>query len=106
MHDESVYSDPFAFKPERFLRKDLGGLEEPDPVPTVFGWGRRICPGMHLAEASLWIYAAHILAVMDVVPAKNTRGEDVLPREEPTPGIIKCVFPPYAPARLSRYPEC
>ena len=91
MHDEAVYNSPFEFKPERFLPKSLGGLEEPDPVPTVFGWGRRVCPGMHLAEASLWIYAANILAVMNVVPVKKERGEEVRPQEEGTEGIIKCV---------------
>ena len=92
MHDENVYTSPLTFMPERYLPKTAGGLEEPDPVPTVFGWGRRICPGMHLAEASLWIYAANLLAAMDIRPVKNEKGEDLLPREEGSLGVIKCVM--------------
>lgn len=89
MHDPAVYSDPFAFKPERFLPISQGGLGEPDPVPTVFGFGRRICPGMHLAAASVWIYAACTLAAFQVVPMKNEKGEEVLPVPETGPSIIR-----------------
>ncbi|KAI0035654.1 cytochrome P450 [Vararia minispora EC-137] len=79
LHDENLYSDPFDFKPERFLSREDGGLEEPDSTAIVFGYGRRICPGMHLAEGSLLIYTARILAVLDISPAKDDKGEDILP---------------------------
>jgi len=36
-HDPKVYSDPFAFKPERFL----GAIPEQDPRVYGFGFGRR-----------------------------------------------------------------
>jgi len=36
-HDPKVYSDPFTFKPERFL----GPTPEQDPREYVFGFGRR-----------------------------------------------------------------
>ena len=84
MHDPSTYTSPHTFTPERFLSPH----PEPDPVPTVFGWGRRICPGLHLAEASLWIYAASLLATMTIRPVKDEKGAEVLPKEEFTPGII------------------
>ena len=89
MHNEEIYSDPFAFKPERFLSKEAGGLGEPDCVPTVFGYGRRICPGMHLAEASLWIYIATIVALFNITPSRDECGNEVLPRIETGPGIIR-----------------
>lgn len=89
LHDEGVYSDPYLFKPERFLPVDLGGLGEPDCVPTIFGYGRRICPGRYLAEAGLWTYAANILAVLDISPVKNELGNEVLPRPESGPDIIR-----------------
>ena len=40
-HDPQKYHDPFAFKPERFLKAD--GTLDPDALePTqVFGFGRR-----------------------------------------------------------------
>ncbi|PIL34529.1 cytochrome P450 [Ganoderma sinense ZZ0214-1] len=88
MHDEAVYSDPLTFKPERFLPRSAGGLGEPDCAPAVFGYGRRICPGMHLAEASLWMYAARILAVLDIKPVRGEDGMEVPPREEPGAGVI------------------
>jgi cytochrome P450 len=40
LHDESVYADPFRFRPERYLPKDQGGNGEPLPVGN-FGFGRR-----------------------------------------------------------------
>ena len=91
MHDETVYSDPHCFKPERFLPQSVGGLGEPDCSPTVFGYGRRICPGMHLAESSLWIYAARILAVLDIRPMRDESGDTILPVAEAGPGIIRYV---------------
>ncbi|KAF8073649.1 cytochrome P450 [Lyophyllum atratum] len=51
--DESLYADPFTFDPTRFLPKPEG-REEP-PSGATWGFGRRICPGRHVAEASLWI---------------------------------------------------
>ena len=38
-HDESVYSDPFAFKPERFFDKN-GGLDDDDRI-LAYGFGLR-----------------------------------------------------------------
>ncbi|EJF60322.1 cytochrome P450, partial [Dichomitus squalens LYAD-421 SS1] len=93
MHDETIYSDPFTFKPERFLPKAAGGLGEPDCVPTVFGYGRRICPGMHLAESSLWMYAACMLAVLDIAPVRDESGKETPPNAEAGPGIISIPKP-------------
>ncbi|TCD70009.1 hypothetical protein EIP91_005259 [Steccherinum ochraceum] len=93
MHDPTVYSDPYEFKPERFLPVEQGGLGEPDPTPTIFGFGRRICPGMHLATASVWIYSACILASFNIKPVKNERGEDVMPVAETGPEMIRMPKP-------------
>ena len=43
MHDETLYPDPFAFRPERFLTAD-GQLDTSvvDPETLAFGFGRRI----------------------------------------------------------------
>jgi cytochrome P450 len=42
-HDPSVYPDPMAFRPERFLETPTH-KPEPDPRNFIFGYGRRICP--------------------------------------------------------------
>lgn len=91
MHDESVYHTPYEFKPERFLPEDQGGCSEPDCAPVIFGYGRRICPGMHLADAGLFIYAARILAVFSIQPLKDASGKPVPPSLEKGPEMIRCV---------------
>ena len=37
LHDESTYTDPGVFRPERFV----GDTPEPDPQNVCFGFGRR-----------------------------------------------------------------
>lgn len=56
MHENpDVYDDPEVFKPERFMMntKRMGAaanakIEDRDHFG--FGWGRRICPGIHLVS--------------------------------------------------------
>jgi cytochrome P450 len=64
-HDESIYPDPDAFKPERFLNADV------DSNQIIFGYGRRICPGMNLADLSIWISVAMTLSVFDISEVKG-----------------------------------
>ncbi|KIJ66689.1 hypothetical protein HYDPIDRAFT_85510 [Hydnomerulius pinastri MD-312] len=59
-HDETRYPEPFAFNPGRFF-KDTGVLND-DTVSYTFGFGRRICIGRHLADASMWSAIADLLA--------------------------------------------
>ena len=89
MHDKAVYSGPFTFKPEHFLPPSAGGFGEPDCAPAVFGYGWRICPDMHLAEASLWVYAARMLAVLNIKCARDENGKEVPPCAESSGGVIK-----------------
>ncbi|KAF7330077.1 Cytochrome P450 [Mycena kentingensis (nom. inval.)] len=61
LHDETVYSNPDAFNPDRFL----GDTPEPDP-DAAFGFGRRACPGQHLAKSIIFLSIARILAVFEI----------------------------------------
>jgi len=75
--DESVYKDPFTFDPARFLPAPEGRAE---PYPNgPFGFGRRICPGRHLADESLWIAFATVLATMSVSKAVGEDGQEIIP---------------------------
>ncbi|KAJ7797814.1 cytochrome P450, partial [Mycena olivaceomarginata] len=80
--DESVYSDAACFYPERFLSKPAG-REEPYFNNTVFGFGRRICTGQYVAENSLWVAIASILASCKIsMPWTST-------------GILSCLTLPF-----------
>lgn len=61
--DPSVYDRPEEFDPERFLRGGSGsdGLFQLMP----FGAGRRICPGLTLANINMCHILAHLLHCFD-----------------------------------------
>ncbi|EPS92745.1 hypothetical protein FOMPIDRAFT_62158 [Fomitopsis schrenkii] len=95
MHDEVMYPDPWAFNPDRYgSNADIENSINQDPRKAVFGFGRRTCPGQHLAEASLWLAISNILLVYDIRPARDTKtGEPVLPPLEFTPGALSKPLP-------------
>ncbi|KAF7424558.1 hypothetical protein PC9H_009865 [Pleurotus ostreatus] len=82
------YSDPTAFNPSRFMPKLDGGGGEP-PFPSAFGFGRRICPGRHLAYASVWIAVATILSTLNITRKKDKEGNDIPFHLEFASGITK-----------------
>lgn len=61
MHDEQAYPNPTTFNPERWLKD--GRLDESaqDPRVAIYGYGRRICPGRHFADASVFLEVAMAL---------------------------------------------
>ncbi|KAG6873914.1 hypothetical protein C0995_009694 [Termitomyces sp. Mi166 len=65
LHDPEVYVNPHSFNPERFIMTE-DRPAEPDPRNVSFGFGRRICPGLHLADTSVFISCAMSLAVFDI----------------------------------------
>ncbi|KAG0702310.1 cytochrome P450 [Suillus ampliporus] len=86
LNDPRTYADPSQFNPERFLAKDGKGPEA-DPRTICFGFGRRICPGLHLADASVWISTAMSLAVFDISKVIEN-GVEITPELDPSSGTI------------------
>ncbi|OIW27073.1 cytochrome P450 [Coniochaeta ligniaria NRRL 30616] len=72
--NEKDFPDPHNFEPERFLTE----REYPGTFGhSAFGWGRRICPGMHVGSNSVALNIARILWAFDIKPAKTALGQDI-----------------------------
>ncbi|KAG1745462.1 cytochrome P450, partial [Suillus paluster] len=56
--DPEVFPDPEALRHQRWL--DNQGRVRDDLTPFIYGFGRRICPGLHVANRSLFITTALI----------------------------------------------
>jgi hypothetical protein len=65
MHDPTLYPEPDVFKPERFLGPDGTLLDDPI-VTSAFGWGKRICPGRHFVDATMFIVVSSLLSVFNI----------------------------------------
>jgi len=57
--DPAVFPNPEKFEPQRWL--DQHGQLRNDLQCYTFGFGRRVCPGMHLANRSIFIGLAFLL---------------------------------------------
>jgi cytochrome P450 len=74
-----MYPEPDVFKPERFINPN-GSLREDPVLTSAFGFGKRICPGRHLADATLFIVVASLLSVFNIKKGNGTDGgPDIYP---------------------------
>lgn len=69
-HSELYYPDPHTFDPRRFLNHPQYSQAKPFPTAEKtspsFGWGRRICPGEHLATNSVFSTIAKVCWAFNV----------------------------------------
>ncbi|KDR71393.1 hypothetical protein GALMADRAFT_102730 [Galerina marginata CBS 339.88] len=93
LHDENAYPDPSTFKPERFLKDGKLNPLIRDPVSMAFGFGRRMCPGNHIALSVLWLIAATILATFDISKAVDENGKPIEPAIEYHSAMVSYPLP-------------
>jgi cytochrome P450 len=85
--DATLYPDPEHFRPERWLQDSWPTYKAPlTQFPNLqnfsaFGFGRRICPGQHIAERSLYILVAQIAWACDFGAPVDGQGKAVMPPE-------------------------
>ncbi|TFY62176.1 hypothetical protein EVG20_g6799 [Dentipellis fragilis] len=89
-HDPSMYSSPSEFNPDRFMHHpdDPTRIPPPDPRSYVFGFGRRSCPGINLADALVYIMVVTTLAVFDISPALDENQMPIIPEVEYSTGAV------------------
>ncbi|KAH7333662.1 cytochrome P450 [Rhizoctonia solani] len=86
--DSRHYKDPEIFNPDRYLNPNV-------PRPPVFGWGRRKCPGIHFAEASVFINIASLLATFTFSKKKDSSGQEIMPQIEVERNSIMLELKPF-----------
>lgn len=96
--DPKTYAHPENFSPGRFIASE-GHPKERDPRDYLFGFGRRACPGVHLADASMWLLCVSLIAAFSIRPPVKD-GEVILPSGKYMDGSIshpepfECVIKP------------
>ncbi|KAF9532705.1 cytochrome P450 [Crepidotus variabilis] len=74
-HNTTIYDESDRFDPSRFF--NLDGQLNDDDLSYAFGYGRRQCPGRHLASATIWLNMAVILAAFNIRKQKDSLGKDI-----------------------------
>ncbi|CZR56109.1 related to O-methylsterigmatocystin oxidoreductase [Phialocephala subalpina] len=98
-YDPDRWESPHEFKPERYLGYDLPAaayLNSADPNErdhVSYGAGRRVCPGIHVAEKSLFLNISRILWAFNI-SKKKIDGTAVDPLNAMVPGWM-CIPQPF-----------
>ncbi|KAL4768641.1 cytochrome P450 [Aspergillus nidulans var. acristatus] len=107
-HDETEYSNPAIFNPDRWLDGNKYGTKDNNSTldstaqrKTSYGWGagRRICSGQKMAEASLKINIAKLVWAFDFERVKGEENVDVSVETGYEGGFLVC--PKKFPIRIT-----
>ncbi|EAS33915.3 cytochrome P450 [Coccidioides immitis RS] len=105
-HDEKRHPSPRVFNPERYINdhQSLGeSAANPDGTKRdqfTFGAGRRICPGIHVAERSLFLGMSRILWAFNIEPASDSQGRPIIPDPDRLTQGFVCM-PEEFPAKIT-----
>ncbi|KJA21677.1 hypothetical protein HYPSUDRAFT_41817 [Hypholoma sublateritium FD-334 SS-4] len=74
-HNPEKYLNPDVFNPDRFFN-EKGQLND-DDVYYIFGFGRRICPGRHVASTTVWLAIVNVLQSFDIQKKRDSSGNEI-----------------------------
>jgi len=79
LRDETLFPEPLTFNPDRFMQpaKDERTEKLRDPFTYLFGYGRRICPGMYIALDNMFVAIAMSLATLNIDKKKDANGQSI-----------------------------
>lgn len=100
-HSEHIYADPDTFNPDRYLNhkrlaNDYAGSPDWESRDHYnYGAGRRICPGIHLAERNMWRIASKLLWAFEFSESVDPDTGKVIPIDPQAynPGILQAPLP-------------
>ncbi|EKG12494.1 Cytochrome P450 [Macrophomina phaseolina MS6] len=96
--NEEKYPKPHEFIPERWESRVEMAAENSVGASSelfTFGAGRRICPGQHLAERSMYLVISSFLWAFDISQAVDEHGnKKPIVTDESKPGIARA-FPDF-----------
>ncbi|KAJ3859487.1 cytochrome P450 1 [Lentinula novae-zelandiae] len=86
--DKEVYSEPDRFLPERHLNIPGGPFTNINDI-SAFGFGRRVCAGRYMADNTVWLSVASVLATLTLGKAKDKNGNEINILGEYTSGMLR-----------------
>ncbi|RDB27130.1 hypothetical protein Hypma_004573 [Hypsizygus marmoreus] len=100
-HDPQRHPDPHTFNPDRYIKDSTTSSESANLANAyerdhwMFGVGRRICPGMWVAEREVWLAISRMLWAfkMEEIPGEpiDLKEYDGLSGRSPVPFRIKMI---------------
>ena len=104
--DPARFPNPRQFNPDRY-KDDFKGLSDSAADPDAnnrdqftFGAGRRICPGIHVAERSLFLAMSRMLSAFNIEPELDIHGDPIIPDQEKLTQGFVCMPEPF-PAKIT-----
>ncbi|VDB95598.1 unnamed protein product [Peniophora sp. CBMAI 1063] len=107
LQDPELFPEPSRYNPDRYLNLNEERFATMDPRNYVFGFGRRICPGEHMVDSSVWLLIVCMIATLKIDKAKDSTGNPIEPVVEypnsvfRTPAPFKCSITPRSAKALA-----
>ncbi|KAH9880072.1 hypothetical protein J1614_002098, partial [Plenodomus biglobosus] len=98
-YDEKIWPNPTAFDPQRYIKHTASAahyMNAADPGERdhfSYGAGRRACPGVHVAERSLFINVSRVLWGFDIRKKVGKDGKEVEVTDKMMPGFFSVPEP-------------